>query len=103
MYPLTGPHLSDQRYPPYREGAFILKAPESRLWGSGWRLNDRLAPFVKLTHSTDEGTKHGRHGGPVAFGERLQQLILVLTETDPQNPLLLLQISRIRFAGQRTF
>jgi hypothetical protein len=39
----------------------------------------------------------------VAFGERLQQLILVLTETDPQNPLLLLQISRIRFAGQRTF
>ena len=82
---------------------FILEAPESRLWGSGWRLNDRLAPFVKLTHGTDEGTKHSRHSGPEALGERFQQLILVLTETDPQNPILLLQISRIRFASRRTF
>jgi hypothetical protein len=34
---------------PYRERGFILKAPESRLWDSGWRLDDPLAPFVKLT------------------------------------------------------
>ena len=71
----------------------IVRAPESRLWGSGCRFSDRFALFVKLTHGTDEGTKHSRHGGPVAFGERFQQLILVLTETDLQNPILLLQIS----------
>jgi len=50
-------------------------------------------PFVKLTRGTDEGTKHSRHSGPVAFGKRFQQLILVLTETNPQNPVFFLQIS----------
>ena len=93
MYPLTGPHLSDQRYPLQGGGVLIVRAPESRLWGSGWRFNDRFALFVKLTYGTDEGAKHSRHGGPVAFGERFQQLILVLTETTPQNPVFFLQIS----------
>ena len=65
---------------------FILKAPESQLWGSGWRFSDRFALFVKLTRGTDEGTKHSRHSGPVTFGKRFQQLILALTETNPQNP-----------------
>jgi len=70
-----------------------VRAPESRLWGSGWRFSDRFALFVKLTHGPDEGTKHNRHSGPVAFGKRFQQLILVLSEANPQNPVFFVQIS----------
>jgi hypothetical protein len=35
----------------------------------------------------------------VAFGERLQQIILVLTETHPQNPVFFLQISSLLGSG----
>jgi len=35
----------------------------------------------------------------VAFGERLRQLILVFTETDLQNPILILQISLLLGSG----
>ena len=78
---------------------FILEAPESQLCRSGWRLSDRFPLVVKLTYGTDEGAKHSRHGGPVAFGKRFQQLILVLTETNPQNPVFFLQISLLLGSG----
>jgi len=53
---------------------FILQIPESPFWRNGWRLADRFAVFVKLIHGTHEETKQSRHNGPVAFGERFQQL-----------------------------
>jgi len=63
----------------------VTRAPESRLCHGGSCSIDRFFLFVKLAHGTDDVTKHAGHAGPVALGECFEQLILVLTEADPQN------------------